>query len=376
MSDPIKAVERRPGRTPIDPKILRALWLYSTSAGIGSARHRDELGREHVASPWLAGDGSTDYHTRADSRTDHVERLNDLLTKGVAALMAEGPVEWNRGAQAGRRVRARAGAASFRRRPTPEAALAEAQGPVEALRAEWEEGPSATDRRQKAARQRAARGRVEGIKRASERLPEWEARKEPQEEGRARGATTDAAATVLKMAAGGCRAAYNFQSATDTSSPVIVGVGGEATGRDAGQRVPRVDQGADRSGEVPPEWLVDGGWAQHDPIEAVSVPEGGCTGSAPVPQPKDPQGDRCEPQPSDRAAGAAWRERMATDQAQTIPKDRAATAGCSDAWARGRGSIRGPVRGSAQVEALAWWYALAHHPLRAAPRRAAVAGRG
>jgi hypothetical protein len=254
--------------------------------------------------------------------------------------------------------------------------LAEAQEQVEALREELEEDPSATDRRQKAARQRAARERVEGIKRALERLPELEARKKPQEKDRARGSTTDAEATVMKMADGGFRPAYNFQFATDTSSQVIVGAGVEATGSDAGQMVPMVDQVEDRSGKVPPEWLVDGGFAQHDQIEAVSVPEVGCTVYAPVPKPKDPKVDRFAPKPSDSAAVAAWRERMATDQAKTIYKDRAATAECINALARGRGLIRVLVRGLAKVKAIALWYALAHNLLRAAQLRAAVAGRG
>ena len=100
-----------------------------------------------------------------------------MLTKGVATLMAEGLVELNRVAQDGMRVRASAGAASFRRRPTLEEALATAQQQVEALREEVEEDPAATDRRQKAARERVARERVEGIKRALERLPELEAKK-------------------------------------------------------------------------------------------------------------------------------------------------------------------------------------------------------
>ena len=39
----IKAVEHGPGRAPIDPKILMALWLYATIEGIGSARHLDKL---------------------------------------------------------------------------------------------------------------------------------------------------------------------------------------------------------------------------------------------------------------------------------------------------------------------------------------------
>lgn len=34
----IKAVEEHPGRPPIDPQILMALWLYATLEGVGSAR--------------------------------------------------------------------------------------------------------------------------------------------------------------------------------------------------------------------------------------------------------------------------------------------------------------------------------------------------
>ena len=83
-----------------------ALWLYATIEGIGGARQLDELCREHSAFQWIAGDVSTNYHTLADFRTDHVELLDDLLTKSVATLMAEGLVELNRVAQDGMRVRA------------------------------------------------------------------------------------------------------------------------------------------------------------------------------------------------------------------------------------------------------------------------------
>jgi transposase len=121
----VKAVEGGPGRAPIDPKILMALWLYATIEGIGSARELDRLCREQDAFRWIAGDVTTNYHTLADFRTDHVELLDDLLTKSVAALMTEGLIDLNRVAQEGMRVRASAGAASFRRRPTLEEALAQ-----------------------------------------------------------------------------------------------------------------------------------------------------------------------------------------------------------------------------------------------------------
>src|SRR3954447_9776773 len=86
LYDRIKAVERGPGRAPIDPKILMTLWLYATIEGIGSARHLDELCRDHAAFQWIAGDVSTNYHTLADFRTAHVTLLDELLTKSVATL--------------------------------------------------------------------------------------------------------------------------------------------------------------------------------------------------------------------------------------------------------------------------------------------------
>ena len=51
----IRAVEGGVGRSPIDPKILLALWLYATTEGIGSARALDELCRSHAAYQWIWG---------------------------------------------------------------------------------------------------------------------------------------------------------------------------------------------------------------------------------------------------------------------------------------------------------------------------------
>jgi IS5 family transposase len=67
---------------------------------------------------------------------------------------------------------------------------------------------------------------------------------------------------------------------------------------------------------------------------------------------------------------------MATDQAKAIYKDRAATAECINALARGRGLIRVWVRGLVKVKAVALWYALAHNLLRAAHLRGAAVGQG
>jgi transposase len=367
----IKAVEGGPGRAPIDPKILMALWLYATIEGIGRARHLDELCREHDAFRWIVGDVSTNYHTLADFRTDHVELLDDLLTKGVATLTAEGLIELNRVAQDGMRVRASAGAASFRRRPTLGEAYEQAQAQVHALRDEVEADPGAEDRRHKAAQQRAARERAERVQAALGRLPELEAKKRPEEKDQARCSTTDAEATVMKMPDGGFRPAYNVQFATATASQVIVGVGVETTGSDAGQMEPMADQMDERDGVVPPEWLVDGGFAGHDQIDAMSTPERDCTVYAPVPKPKDPKVDRFQTKPGDSVAVAAWRVRMGTEQAKAISKERAATAECVNALARGRALVQLTVRGRLKALAVALWHALAHNVLCAVRLRAA-----
>jgi transposase len=373
LYDRIQAVEGRPGAPPIDPKILLALGLSATVEGIGSVRHLDELCRDHDALRWIAGDVTTNSHTRADLRTDQVELLDNLLTKSVATLLAEGLVELNRVAQDGMRVRASAGAASFRWRPALEEALAQAQEQVAALRDEVEKDPAASNRRRKAAQQRAVHERAERIQAALDRLPELKAKKKPEERDKTRCSTTDPDATVMKMADGGFRPAYNVQFATDPDSQVIVGVEGVTTGSAADQMASMVDQVEERSGKVPPEVLVDGGWAKHDQIGAVSAPEVGYTVYAPVPKPRDPTVDRHAPKPGDSVAVAAWRQGMATEQAKTISKDRAATAECVNALARGRGLVQLLVGGLAQVKAIALWQALAHNVKRAARLRAAVA---
>jgi transposase len=137
----IKAIEGHAGRPPIDPAILMALWLYATLEAVGSARALERLCDEHDAYRWLAGGVPVNYHTLADFRVDNVEVLDELLTQSVAALMVEGHVTLTRVAGDGMRVRASAGAASFRRRDTLEGALAAAEAQIGALRAELDDDP-------------------------------------------------------------------------------------------------------------------------------------------------------------------------------------------------------------------------------------------
>jgi transposase len=367
----IQAVEGGPGQAPADPRVLVALWLYATLRGVGSARELNRLCQHHAAYRWICGGVSMNYHTLSDFRTQHVDLLDRLLTESVASLMAEGLVTLDRVAQDGMKVRASAGAASFRRQPTLEEALVEAENQVAQLRKELEANPAANKTRQQAARQRAAEERAERIHAALDQLPKIAESKKPKDREKARASTTDADTRVMKMGDGGFRPAFNVQLATATDSQVITGVDVTNSGGDQGQLVPMVEQHQERYERVPDEALVDGGFAKKEDIEKVE--QGGTTVYAPVQKSKDPERDAHTPRPDDTPAVAQWRQRMATDEAKTIYRQRAATAECVNALARNRGLQRFLVRGLRKVKAVVLWYALAHNLMRAVALRAAAA---
>ena len=372
----IGSVEGRAGRAAIDPRILMALWLYATVDGVGSAREIERLTQAHDAYRWICGGVNVNHHTLSDFRCACVEILDQLLTHSVAVLLEQGLVKLERVAQDGMRVRASAGAASFRRRSTLEGCLQEAQGQVEALRREIDADPDASNRRRRAARARATEDRQQRVARALVQLAEVEQkRKKPapkkdteteQEHAKrteVRASSTDPEARVMKMADGGFRPAYNVQFATATGSQLIVGVDVCNLGSDLGQLSPMLDQVEQRYGQRPAEWLVDGGYARHNDIEDADAR--GTTVYAPVPKPKDPTRDRHAPRGDDSTAIAYWRERMGRSEAKDIYRQRAATAECVNAIARGRGLRQFVVRGLRKVKAVALWYALAHNLMRA-----------
>ena len=376
LYDAIRAVEGRPGRDPIDPQILLALWLYATLDGVGAARQLDRLCTEHVAYQWLCGGVSVNYHTLSDFRTAHVEFLDRLLTQGVAALLHEGLVTMQRVAQDGIRVRAHAGTSSFRRGPTLARLAAEAQAQVAALRQELQDDPGASSRRQQAARARALRERQERIARAQRVVPQLQAKKPPEKQEQVRASTTDPDARFMKMADGGVRPAVNVQLATDTQSQIITGVEVGNTGSDKGQLEPMRQQHQDRYGRPPGAMLVDGGFAARADIDAAARAQPPTAIYAPVQKSRKEAGQNCyERQPGDTEAVVQWRQRMATAAAQEIYKERAATAECVNALARNRGLQQFLVRGLRKIKAVALWFALAHNLVRAAGlrRQAAVA---
>jgi len=364
----IKAVEGRAGSPPADPRILLALWFYATLRGVGSARELDRRCREDLPFRWLCGEVSMNYHTLADFRVEQVDFLDKLLTNGIAGLLKEGLVTMQRVAQDGIKVRAHAGAASFRSGGKLEQYRAEAKAQVDALKAELESDPAASSRRRKAAQERAAADRAARLERALEQLPEVEAAKKAKDREKARVSTTDPDARVMKMGDGGYRPAYNAQLATDTQTQIITGVDVTNSGGDQGKLAPMLEQHEERYQQRPKEYLADGGFAKNEDIEQVGA--AGTTVYVPVQASKDPNRSPYTPRQSDGPQVAAWRQRMGTPEAQAIYKERASSAECVNALARNRGLQQFRVRGLAKVKAVVLWYVLVHNLLRVAALRA------
>jgi transposase len=372
----IGSVEGGAGRSAIDPQILMALWLYATVDGVGSAREIERLTEAHDAYRWICGGVNVNHHTLSDFRCARVELLDELLTDSVAVLVDKGLVKLERVAQDGMRVRASAGAASFRRRSTLESCLEQARAQVQALKGEIDADPNAGNRRRRAARERAAEEREKRLAQALEQLAQVEKQKnkkvvakkenETEEQHKKRSeprvSSTDAEARVMKMADGGFRPAYNVQFATTPESQIIVGVEVNNCGSDLGQLSPMLEQVEQRYEQCPAEWLADGGFARNADIE--DAHRGGTTVYAPVRHPRNSSRDPHVALPDDSEAIIQWRQRMGSEAAKEIYKQRAATAECVNAIARGRGLTQFLVRGLNKVKAVALWYALAHNLMR------------
>jgi transposase len=372
--DSIEAVEGEAGRPATDPQVLLALWLLATSEGVGSARRLARLCDEHDAYRWLRGGVPINYHMLADFRVTHQRALDDLLTRILATLLSAGLVSLHRVTQDGLRVRASAGAASFRGKAGLDKALAQARTQVKRLAHATHVPDRDVTQRQQQARERAARERQARVAEALALLPDVAAAKQRQKYTLAeprrervrepRVSTTDPEARVMHMPDGGFRPAYNVQLATDAPSQVIVGVAISTRGTDQGEALPMAEQVTERTGQYPAEYLVDGGYVKRDDI--TTLERSGTSVFAPVRPPRTLTSGReaATPRKDDSAEVIAWRTRMETETAKTIYKQRGATAECVNAHARRYGVLQFGVRGVDKILSVMLLVAITHNLLR------------
>jgi transposase len=374
----IKAVLDRPGRPTTDPKVLLALWLLAVVDEVGSARKLARLCKEHDAYRWLCGGVPINYHMLSDFRVAHQKALDDLLTQIVGSLMAAGAVKLEQVAQDGIRVRASAGASSFRRKQTLEDCLREARSRVEKLANEREHPDPGISQREQKARERVARERVQRVEKALEYLPRAQAAKDRQKKehaivdrakvGDPRTSTTDPEARVMKMPDGGFRPAYNVELATDGANGVIIGMSVTAEGTDAGQALPMEDQIEKRTGKQPQSYLMDGGFATREDITALEKRD--IPVYAPVRLPRNrPEDERFQARYDDSPEVVKWRQRMSTEEAKAVYKNRGAIAEWTNAQIRQHGLSRFTVRGIIKVTTVMFLIVITHNILQWAALR-------
>jgi transposase len=369
LEDRIKAREHRPGHPPMAPRLLLALWLYATSEGVGSARALERLCRSHDVYRWLCGGVSVNYHGLADFRVGHADLLDRLLAEHVAALAAAGLIDLDTLAQDGVRIRASAGAASFRREDTLARHLASAQAVVEALKHEVDDHPDASNQRIKAAKQRAARERAERVTAAQTALGKIKAQRQEREAThrnngkppkQPRASTTDADARVMKMADGGFRPAYNVQVASAAGEQIVVALEVTNIGSDRGLMRPMLEQVHARSGHFPGRHLADGGftsaadleWAHREGIAVYCPPVQSKHGTDPY-----------VPRRGDGPGVAAWRPRMASQDGKTTYQRRSICE-CIHARWRNWNMRQLLVRGCDKVRAVMLIHALTNNILQ------------
>jgi len=274
------------------------------------------------------------------------------------------------------KVRANAGAGSFHRGERLAQCLAQAEAQVARLSQEREHPDPRVSQQEQAARQRAAQDREERVARALRQLPAVQAAKERQRHTRskaqrekvteARVSTTDPDARVMKLVLqlkDGYRPAYNVQFATDVGSGVIVGVGVVNQGSDVGQGPPMEAQVAQRTGQHPGAYLMDGGYATGEDVTALE--KLGITVYTPVKLPRNkPEEARYQPHYGDSPQVVQWRQRMSTDEAKAVYRLRAATAEWTNAQARGHGLRPFAVRGLGKALSAVLLVTIAHNLMR------------
>ncbi len=364
----IKARDDRPGHPTTSPRLLLALWLVAASDGVGSARALERLCEHHDVYRWLCGGVSVNYHTLSDFRVGNADLLDRLLSEHLAALAKAKLVDLDSLAQDGVRIRANAGAASFRRAETLDKHLAAAEAVIEQLKQEVDANLDASNQRIRAAQERAARERRDRLKAAKAALSEIKQQREQREKKRSNGkkpnepraSTTDGDARVMKMADGGFRPAYNVQVTSVAGEPIVVDVDVRNTGSDRGLMRPVLERLPARNVALPKRHLADGGfnsaedieWAHAEGIDVYCPPTQSKHGTDPY-----------LPRRGDGPGVLAWRARMASEAGSAIYKLRSICE-CIHARWRNWNLRQLTVRGAEKVRAVVLLYALTNNILQ------------
>lgn len=267
--EPIRSQEGSAGRSAWDPRLLVSTWLYAYSEGIGSAREIERVMEWEPGLRWLSGLEVINHHTLSDFRIDHKAGLDGLFAQLLAVLEQHQLVDLERVMHDGTRVRARAGADTFRREKTLRERLKTAEDLVRQMGDPAAENMGS--RRREAAQARARREQEERLQRAVEELKQLQAasgNNKPDQELRV--SLTEPEARVMKHGDGGYQPSYNLQVSTDAKQKVIVAVSLSQSASDSGLLEKAVETVEETTGKKPSQMVVDGGFVTRPNIQKMA----------------------------------------------------------------------------------------------------------
>lgn len=382
--DRIKARDEQAGRPASDPAVLLALWMYATVEGVGSARAIARLCEHHAAYRWICGGVPVNHDMLSTFRRESGAPLDELLTRSLTGLIAEGVLTVDEVAIDGTKVRARAGRSSFAKRERLgriEAAVAKR---VAALKSELEQDAAAAERRRQERALRAAEEQAARVQRAQDQMTVLEqekaerAKRHATEEEKKAGpvvSLSDPKVRLMRMPDGAVQPGWNVQVAT--ARGFIVAIEPTDRRKDSGLAIGTIEQVERRCGAMPKRLLADGTAITQGEIEQLAQRCADLQVYSPPPQERDDVAaetlrkrrwkHRHEPD-----AVKVWRERMASDAGKEVYRRRKLTEH-AHAKIKSRGFGRMLVHGIAKVRAVCLLHALAHNLLQGHRLRLAAA---
>ena len=362
-----KSIKGAAGRPLLCPRMMLVLWLYAIIDGVAAATEIEELTRSHVAYRWIVGGLRTSHDVISRFRVEQGEGFSKVLSEVLARLLEAGLLDLDVVAQDGTRLRASAGAPSFRTAPALEDCREHAALHLKAVLAQGKDPHlSQTMKVSREVKAREYAARVEAAIEALSTLP-------ANKKNAPRASTTDPDARVMKMGDGGFRPAYNVQLAvagSELGGPrAIVGVIVTNVGSDMGSLTPMANDIEKRTGSRPETVLADSNHYKLSDLEEVER-----LGTRPVvPPPRPRKGSAIVKSDNTKSpapiAGTVpvekqpsvdeWRDEAMSPADRQLYRRRASLSELANAVLKGSYRMdQLPVRGLARVTSTITLYAL------------------
>ncbi len=264
----VKAVEGHAGRNAWEPQLLIAIWLYSYSRGLSSARQIERECEYEPGLRWLTGLKIINHHTLSDFRAEQGEALQDLFKQVLGLLMMEKLVTLERVTVDGTKVRAAVNKKTFSRKGKIAAHLEAAEKHMTELQQEQAEQEKRG--REAAAQRRAARERVSRLENALKEVERLQAEKKWERDKPCQASSSDADAQFMRLSDHGVAPAYNVQFATDAQHKLIIDVEVSKQPSDAQHLVPALERIQKEQGRYPQQVMADGDYTNRESVCATA----------------------------------------------------------------------------------------------------------